>query len=125
MIVLNWFAIFIWCWMIFYLSSIPGLKTGLGTWDFILRKLAHFLEFAWLELLLFLAISRDTEKNAKKIVFWTGFIAFFYAVSDEFHQSFIPNRDGNLRDIFIDFLGICLMAYLILRRFSEGKTQKA
>jgi len=124
MIVLNWIAVFVWCWMIFYLSSIPGLKTGLGTWDFILRKLAHFLEFAWLELLLFFTILKTFEIEARKIVFWAGFFAFVYAISDEIHQSFIPNRDGNLRDVFIDFLGICLMAYLILRRFNEGKTQK-
>jgi len=31
--------------LIFFLSAQPDLSTGLGTWDFILRKLAHITEY--------------------------------------------------------------------------------
>jgi len=39
-------------------------------------------------------------------------LSYIYAISDEFHQSFIPGRSGLLRDTFIDLGGIAL-AYII------------
>ena len=32
--------------IIFAFSSVPSLGTGLGTWDLVLRKLAHLTEYA-------------------------------------------------------------------------------
>ena len=37
--------------LIFFLSAQPDLSTGLGTWDLILRKLAHMAEYGLLWLL--------------------------------------------------------------------------
>src|SRR5205085_6520858 len=36
-----WLPIVLWAGLIFALSSIPSLHSGLGTWDLILRKCAH------------------------------------------------------------------------------------
>ena len=44
--------------MIFAFSSIPSLGTGLGTWDLVLRKLAHLTEYAVLGALLVRALDR-------------------------------------------------------------------
>jgi VanZ family protein len=35
-----------------------------------------------------------------------GVIALLYAFSDEWHQSFVPGREGALRDVGIDALGV-------------------
>ena len=31
--------------------------------------------------------------------------SIFYAASDEFHQTFVPGRDGNIVDVLIDSSG--------------------
>ena len=47
-----WALVVAWAALIFTLSSIPDLGTGLGGWDLVLRKLAHGAEFAVLGFLL-------------------------------------------------------------------------
>ena len=37
---------------------------------------------------------------------------FLYACTDEFHQLFVPGRDGNFRDVIIDTSGGTLSAIL-------------
>ena len=44
--------------VIFAFSSVPSLSTGLGTWDLVLRKLAHLTEYAVLGALLARALAR-------------------------------------------------------------------
>src|SRR6185503_19159517 len=36
-----WLPVVLWAGLIFGLSSVPDLGTELGTWDLVLRKLAH------------------------------------------------------------------------------------
>ena len=54
-----WLPVVAWAGLIFALSSVPDLGTGLGTWDLVLRKLAHAAEFAVLGLLLLRALGRE------------------------------------------------------------------
>jgi VanZ family protein len=35
-------------------------------------------------------------------------LAVLYAISDEVHQSFVPTREGTLRDVIIDAIGALL-----------------
>ena len=82
--------------VIFALSSVPDLGTGLGGWDLVLRKLAHAAEYAVLGALLLRATGR------------TGLaftLAALYAVTDEIHQSFVPGRLGSPIDVAIDAAG--------------------
>jgi VanZ family protein len=102
-----WLPVVLWAAVIFALSSIPSLNSGLGVWDLILRKLAHAGEYALLAALLFRAITR----------FWPAFlVAVAYAVSDEFHQHFVRGRAGTPRDVAVDaggaLLGLVAFAYL-------------
>src|SRR5437867_2957870 len=41
-----WLPVLLWAGVIFALSSVPSLGTGLGAWDTILRKGAHVTEYA-------------------------------------------------------------------------------
>jgi VanZ family protein len=92
-----WLPVVAWAALIFVLSSIPDLGTGLGGWDLTLRKLAHTAEFAVLGALLVRALSAR----------WPAFLlGAAYAVSDEVHQSFVPGRMGSPLDVAIDSVGV-------------------
>lgn len=69
----------------------------------IIRKLAHFLEFATLGFLISNAFYRTVGNQKSLISFLCGAL---YAASDEFHQLFVDGRAGRLFDIFIDCLGV-------------------
>jgi len=85
--------------VIFALSSIPDLGTGLGTWDTILRKLAHTTEYAVLGALLVRALRSP----------WLAFaLGVAYAASDEFHQTFVRGRHGSPIDVAIDAVGVAV-----------------
>ena len=85
------------------------------TANFILRKCAHFSEYAILFSLTYW-VSRSRFKLTPKIALpfvLAGVILF--AVSDEFHQSFVPGRTPNARDVLIDSLGASAVALLCLK----------
>ncbi len=71
--------------------------------QFFVRKLAHFTEYAVLGALLWRALRRSLEKRT---VFAAAFlIAALFAVSDEFHQSFVASRTASPHDVLIDACG--------------------
>ena len=92
-----WLPVVGWAALIFVLSSIPSLGTGLGDWDLVLRKIAHAAEFAVLGALLVRALSAPLP---------AFLIGAAYAVSDEVHQSFVPGRMGSPLDVAIDAVGV-------------------
>ena len=56
---LLWGPVVLWAALIFALSAVPSLGTGLGGWDTVLRKCAHVTEYAILALLLYRALGRE------------------------------------------------------------------
>ncbi len=104
-----WLPVVVWAAVIFTLSAIPDLGTGLGTWDTILRKGAHLTEYAILGALLLRALGRELPALAAGLA---------YAVSDEIHQAFVPGRHARLLDVVIDALGVLagLLALVRIRR---------
>jgi VanZ family protein len=101
-----WLPVIAWAAVIFALSSIPHLGTGLGTWDTILRKGAHVTEYAILGLLLLRAIGRETPAFA---------LGVGYAITDELHQHFVRGRHASPLDVAIDSIGL-LLGILLLQR---------
>ncbi len=95
----RWGPVVLWAVLIYALSSIPSLSTGLGTWDLILRKIAHLTEYAILGALLLRALGRP----------WLAIlIGALYAVSDELHQHFVRGRHGAWYDVAIDTVGVTI-----------------
>ncbi|HEU0246722.1 MAG TPA: VanZ family protein [Gaiellaceae bacterium] len=92
-----WLPVLTWAALIFALSSIPDLGTGLGGWDLALRKLAHAAEYAVLGAL----FVRATGRTGLAVAAGT-----LYAVSDELHQALVPGRMGSPVDVAIDALGV-------------------
>jgi hypothetical protein len=107
-----WVPVVAWAALIFALSSIPDLGTGLGGWDLGLRKLAHAAEFGVLGALLVRALS----------VPWPAFLlGVAYAVSDEVHQSFVPGRMGSPIDVTIDAVGVGF-GVVLWRRLTRARS---
>jgi VanZ family protein len=109
----RWLPVVVWAGVIFAFSSVPSLSTHLGTWDLVLRKLAHMTEYAVLALLLL----RATRSYA-----WALALAVGYACTDEFHQTFVRGRHGSPIDVAIDGLGalIGLAVWRRLRRYHRS-----
>jgi VanZ family protein len=112
----NWLLVILWMGLIFFLSHQPELKSGLpGGWDFFLRKLAHILEYAVLTFLLIRAL-KGHHLTKRSVLVLAIVFAVLYALSDEYHQSFILGREGVPRDVLIDSLGVFLAAWLKKRK---------
>jgi VanZ like protein len=104
----DWLPVVAWAALIFAISSVPSLGTGLGLWDLVLRKLAHVTEYAVLGFLL-----------ARVVATAPAFaLGVLYAVTDELHQSFVSGRHGAPRDVLIDSFGV-LIGVLVHRRLAR------
>ncbi len=117
-----WLPVFGWCGLIFYLSGIPQLTTGWGTWDFILRKIAHMIEYFILVFLFYRAFRGSFDLTTFYLILWSFSLSFLYAVSDEIHQYFIPTRYCRVADILIDTAGI--LAFFILLKYKKDFLEK-
>ncbi len=93
--------------VIFVLSAQPNLSSGLGTLDVVLRKLGHMAEYGLLWWLWWRALGSGSPLPAAAT-------AVAYAVSDEYHQSFVEGRVGSPLDVLIDTAGVAL-AYAAVR----------
>jgi len=112
-----WFPVFLWCGVIFILSSIPTLPSPeILWWDFVLKKSAHIIEYGILYFLTYRALTKNFLKQ-KNLLFTVYCLLFtlFYAISDEYHQSFVPGRHAKLMDVGFDFLGM-LISYLKIKK---------
>jgi VanZ family protein len=104
-----WLPVVAWAALIFVLSAQPDLSTGLGSWDLVLRKLAHLAEYAVLGALLLRAVGMRVPALLAGVA---------YAVSDEIHQTFVPGRQGSVLDVLIDSAGV-VIGILVLERVAR------
>jgi VanZ family protein len=81
----------------FFPSTSPE---ALATIHFIVRKIAHFTEYA---ILGFLA-ARAFRAHQRWFLISLALIVV-YALFDEYHQSFVPSRTASIYDSFIDMAG--------------------
>ena len=86
-------------------------------WDYFIKKSAHAVGY-WLLTLSYL----HGLKWNKKYYALAWLLALAYAVTDEFHQSFVPGRQASVFDVLIfDNLGaaFALLLYFIYWRKHE------
>ena len=81
--------------------------------DFIVRKSAHFLEFAGLAFLFNVSLLQ-TKKRRMPII--AAIATSLYALSDEIHQIFVEGRSCQLSDWILDSCGgvFGTIAFLVL-----------
>jgi len=129
----------VWMGFIFFMSSQPGDSSSLlsgkvaayittffnklfrsnppqGLIDLIMegllvRKAAHFTEFA---ILGFLVLVTLKKLKIPRFPLISGLICILYAVSDEFHQKFVPGRYPSFGDVMIDVSGAVFAILLCL-----------
>jgi VanZ family protein len=108
--------------VITYLS--PSLAEGetLSNLHFLIRKSAHFLAFFILACLVLHALNRFGYKSFKAITIAFLFCVI-YAMLDEYHQTFVPGRSGELRDVFIDSAGAFtgIVVYSLIHKIIKRK----
>jgi VanZ family protein len=86
---------------------------------FFMRKLGHFSEYAVLGILAARAFSGSANAFLKQHWFQVALLLIVcYALLDEFHQSFVPNRTASIFDSAIDVAGglAALLVFLYWRR---------
>lgn len=95
----------LWMSFIYYLSSRSTIGIGQTKSErFLILKTFHLIEYSVLYALIFFAVNRPRP---------SAVISYFYALSDEFHQSLIPGRDGKFVDTLIDLIGIVIGIMLV------------
>ena len=140
----------------FIAQNFPHVRHGLennlislSTLIFLVRKTAHFTEYAILGSLFFLNLRnwlklnnplteksklQTTKTFAKKApldplkyaLAMSVLLSFLYACTDEIHQIFVPGRSAQFRDILINTLGASIgtiITYLIIKLFNKIKTR--
>lgn len=68
---------------------------------FLTRKAAHIFIYFVLGIVAFNVV-KDFPLSKKRAVLVSVLFVVLYATTDEFHQSFVPGRSAELRDVLID-----------------------
>ena len=97
-----WAATLVYAALIFWLSSQPNPLPALTErfWD----KAIHFAEYGALGALLLVAL-RESRVAPLRAAVLAALVASLYGASDEVHQSFVPERDADVRDWLADTIG--------------------
>jgi len=85
-------------------------KRAILTFNYIVRKSAHFTEYAILGALLFRAFrAGDLVRWRFKWALYSFLFAASWALLDELHQSFTQKRGGSIWDSLLDSTGALFM----------------
>lgn len=113
---LVWLMPFIWMALIFYFSSQPSLPHLPAGWlDLIVKKLAHATAYGILFLFWKNAFNR-TKLHPDLILMLALILTLGYAISDEWHQTFVTGRHGQIFDVGVDMVGAFVAAFSTKRR---------
>jgi VanZ family protein len=112
----RWWPSIVMMALIFAFSARPSDDLpDFGLWDTLVKKSGHVLGYGLLALSYWRALFFRRERG------WLAWLlTVLYALSDEFHQSFVAGRHASLLDVFLfDNLGALLgmgMFHLIKRK---------
>jgi len=134
---IAWFLVISWMAVIFYMSSQPavasdGMSKGVtkliiqivsviypldievvstqlwvDRFNHTVRKLGHVTEYLILGIFVANAYKKSGV-NGCKLMMYSLILCFAYAVSDEFHQYFVPGRGPGWSDVMLDSFGAAL-----------------
>jgi len=111
----KWWPAIVMMALIFVFSSRPSDDLpDFGLWDLLFKKGGHVLGYGLLALSYWRGLSFRRERA------WLAWLlTLLYALSDEFHQSFVAGRHASLLDVFLfDNLG-ALLAMISFRFFKK------
>ena len=130
--IILWMLVILWAAVIFSFSAQPATQSDKSSMSFtkkivrildvtnslsekeldtiadnlnhFVRKGAHFCAYALLSVLIYVLLKEYGFKTTHAMIFAVS-LSGLYACSDEFHQTFVPGRSGEMRDVGIDTLG--------------------
>ena len=108
----SWFIVILIAEAIFFVSSLtfPPGQVSFG-WKSLVY---HFSAFFFFGFFLIISIIKGNKKNIFLLIFLSALFAIIYAISDEFHQLFVPGRACSLSDILVDSAGILSASFLYI-----------
>jgi VanZ family protein len=90
--------------LIFGFSSTPAQAIPFfGVLDILVKKGGHLLGYAMLGLAYYFALPPRLSRGYRLTMAWL--MALLFALSDEYHQSFVSGRSSSLVDVLIDSVG--------------------
>ena len=113
--ILRWFPAVGMMAAIFVLSSLPSSRLPFfGEYDLLVKKGAHAIGYAMLAAAYYFALPARLSPIYRGVL--SFLMAVLFALSDEFHQSFVPSRHSAIRDVGIDSAGaaVALLAAMIV-----------
>jgi VanZ like family len=106
--------------LIFYLSGIPHFS--IGTQGFLARKLGHSFLYGIFTYFLWMSVPWFGNKQIVKFLL-CFLILLTVAVSDEYHQAFIPGRCGNINGVLFDLLGgFTVLSLISIRMYIKNRS---
>lgn len=93
-----------------------------GELDFLLKKGGHAIGYAMLGLAYFFALPPRLSTGYRWLL--ALLMAVLFALSDEFHQSFVEGRTSTLRDVGIDTAGAAI-ALTVAALYSSNSRSKS
>ena len=74
--------------------------------DTLQRKIAHMIVYGVFAALLYGTLgTHESLRQRQRRMIWCVLIAGAYALTDEYHQSFVPGRNASIADCGIDIAG--------------------
>ena len=133
----HWIFPLLWMALLFFLSAQPDLPHAPGPWvDILIKKAGHAFVYGVLAWLYLRALRWQLESRTPLTVrnshsdgtqmflrMLSVGLAVAYALGDEYHQTLVPGRNGNLFDVMIDGVGACaamLLNWWLARRRAEA-----
>ena len=145
--IISWTALIFWIVLIFYLSAQPVSKSNglskkvteviiekvdmvapnanfnINRMNYLVRKNAHFFAYLILGILVMNVLRGRGVSNTKGFILSLMF-CILYAISDEFHQLFVPGRSGQIKDVLIDSTGAAIgIGMYVVVKFIVNKVQ--
>jgi VanZ family protein len=120
---LRWIPALIMMGLIFLLSSLPASRLpDFGAVDFLVKKGSHATGYALLGLAYFYALPPRLSTGYRAAM--ALIMALLFALSDEYHQSFVEGRTSSLRDVFIDGGG-AMIALAVASVYSSNSRSRS
>ena len=116
-------ALAIWTWKLLEPNPVPEsfvgeLRSFSDALPFMAAKCLHMSGYA------FLAVLSGLLFEGRRWKLTAFFVLFLHGIGTEIGQTFIPNRNGCVRDVIIDTCGVLSGAFLTRRYWREDRVSQ-